>query len=109
MLFSETGAARGEMVESAEELDDSLLVGSKVFDASYRAMVPAKIALDCNAPNVDTDPTQQPTTKSPAHPLVNHLLREITAKVREEAHVLNLAAEDNLAASAAAHSGRNAE
>ena len=69
-------------------------------------MAPAKIALDCSAPTVDTDPTQQPTTKSPAHPLGNHLLREITAKVREEAHVLNLAAEDNLAAAAAAHSGR---
>ena len=106
MQFSETGATRKKTVESAEELEDLQQAGSKVLDATNLSMAPAKIALDCSAPTVDTDPTQQPTTKSPAHPLGNHLLREITAKVREEAHVLSLAAEDNLAAAAAAHSGR---
>ena len=79
-------------MESAEELDDLQQAGSKLLDATFLAMIPAKIALDCNAPNVDTDPTQQPTTKSPAHPLGSHLVREITDKVREEAHVLNSAA-----------------
>ena len=106
MQYSETGATRSKNVESAEELEELQQAGSKVLDATYLAMIPAKIAMDCSAPTVDTDPTQQPTTKSPAHPLANHLLREITAKVREEAHVMNLAAEDNLAAAAAAHSGK---